>query len=119
MRPRNRLRGALAVSEGVPAPQKPQPPVPVRSSFDVVHLHRVGSCRGRLVVSRDGVAFVPAEKTGNDTFALKHAEFLHTFAGSTLTIKSATRTYRFMAAGAKDHESLGTVVETIVRARPK
>ncbi len=111
--------GALAVSEAVAAPQKPQPPVPVRGSFDVVHLHRVGSCRGRLVVSRDGVAFVPAEKTGNDTFALKHAEFLHTLAGSTLTIKSATRSYRFMAAGANDHESLGTVVETIVRARPK
>ena len=59
-----------------------------------MHLHRLGSCRGRLDVTRDGVAFVSAE--GDDeAFALRYTEFLHALSEDTLTLKSATRTYRF------------------------
>ncbi len=65
------------------------------TTLEVVHLHRLGDCRGRLTVSRDGVAFVSS--TEDDGFRLTSAEFLHTLADDTLTLKSATRTYRFKA----------------------
>ena len=65
------------------------PAVQEVTSLNVVHLHLVGSCQGRLVVSHDGVAFVPDET--KDGFALKYNEFLHTLADGTLTIKSTTQ----------------------------
>ena len=87
----------------------------------MVHLHRVGSCQGRLIVSRDGIAFVPDDKSGRDGFALKYKEFLHTVADSTLTIKSNSRTYRFKAApiAGKDDDGskLHDVGESIARFR--
>src|SRR5258708_34591474 len=47
------------------AAQISEPSAQEATSLDVVHLHRVGrgSCEGRLVVSRDGVAFVPDRTT--------------------------------------------------------
>jgi hypothetical protein len=89
------------------------------TSLSVVHLHVVGSCQGRLVVSRDGVAFVPDET--KDGFALRYNEFLHSLADGTLTIKSTTRTYRFKAAAGAGKEDDGAqlhdVVESIARFR--
>ncbi len=110
---------ALREIESGPHPPGPQPAPPARMSFDVVHLHRVGSCRGHLLISGDGVTFVPEEKTRKDRFSLKHTEFVQTFAGRTLTIRSATRTYRFAAAGSAKNsdEPLRAVVESIVRSR--
>jgi hypothetical protein len=29
----------------------------VRATFDVVHLHRIGDCKGRLIVSETGITF--------------------------------------------------------------
>jgi hypothetical protein len=75
--------------------------LPAIASLDVVHLHRIGSCRGRLEVTRDGVAFAP-EDHGADAFRLKYAEFVHALSEDTLTLKSATKTFRFKAAGAGD-----------------
>jgi hypothetical protein len=66
------------------------------TSFDVVHLHRIGKCRGRLAVSRTGVAFVPDNKEPDDTITLKYGEFIQMTEGKTLTIRSAARAYRFM-----------------------
>ena len=43
------------------------------TSVKVIHLHRFGNCRGRLDVSRDGVAFVSEEQDGADAFTLKFA----------------------------------------------
>jgi len=87
------------------------------TSFHVVHLHRLGSCRGRLDVSADGLAFVPDEQGGNDAFALKHSEFLHTLMDDRLIIRSNDRTYRFDAAvgaGELDRSSqFRQIVETI------
>lgn len=84
------------------------------TSFQVVHLHRFGSCRGRLDVSADGLAFVPDEPSGNDAFTLKHSEFLHTLTDERLIIRSNDRTYRFdAAAGAGDGSQFRKIVETI------
>ena len=67
-----------------------------------MHLHRFGSCRGRLDVTRDGVSFV-SDEDDDEAFTLKYAEFLHALTDDTLTLRSATRIYRFKvgASGAR------------------
>ena len=77
---------------------------PVNTSFEVLHLHRFGNCRGRLVVSDRGVVFEPAE--GDDTFALKYSDFLQALADNVLTLKTATNTYRLKAADATTGQPL-------------
>lgn len=67
------------------------------ASLEVAHLHRFGSCRGRLSLTRDGVAFAAEEQNDADAFTLKFAEFVHALSDDTLTLKSATKTYRFKA----------------------
>jgi hypothetical protein len=94
---------------------------PKRLSTEVAHLHRVGNCRGQLIVSREGVEFVPDDKTGKDGFTLHYTEFLHALAENTLTIKSNNRTYRFRALTENGKEDEGAqlrmVVNSIVRFR--
>jgi diguanylate cyclase (GGDEF)-like protein len=104
------LPGATSAS----AAQAPRPSASAQelTSLDVVHLHRVGSCQGRLVVSRDGVAFIPNET--KDGFALRYTDFLHTLADGTLTVKSAARTYRFKAAAAAGRDADGTELQDVV-----
>lgn len=91
------------------------------TTVSVVHLHRVGSCEGHLVISRDGVAFVPGDKENKDAFVFRYGEFLHTLSEGRLTIRSAARTYRFRAAtgdGNDDGESqLRLLVENLPRIR--
>jgi hypothetical protein len=72
--------------------------LPATISLDVVHLHRLGSCRGRLTVTRTGVIFVTTHGDA-DGFMLKYTEFLHALPDDTLTLKSATKTYRFKVDG--------------------
>jgi diguanylate cyclase (GGDEF)-like protein/PAS domain S-box-containing protein len=98
----------------LPPPKPRVAPVRRLASFDVVHLHRMGSCQGRLVVSGDGVTFVPAQKGSSDTFALSHGDFLHMLEGGTLTVKSATRAYRFKAAGADGNDQSATRLAAVV-----
>ena len=59
-----------------------------------------------LVVSQDGVAFLPDEgkDKGADAFSFSHSEFLHSVEDGSLTIKSRDRTYRFKAALAADKD---------------
>ena len=90
------------------------------ASLEVVHLHRIGSCQGRLVVSRTGVAFVPGETASEDAVTLAYAEFTDAVEDGRLTIKSKTRTYRFKpakVANGTDESSLEDLVGTIARNR--
>ena len=58
-----------------------------------------------LVVSRDGVAFLPdEEKEKGDAFSFSYSEFLDSLEDGSLTIKSRDRTYRFKAALATDKD---------------
>jgi hypothetical protein len=88
------------------------------TSLEVVHLHRFGNCRGRLAVSRDGVAFVSEGKNA-DAFTFKFPEFLHAMSDDTLTLRSATETYRFKAATTGDGSTskLRELADRISRAR--
>ena len=89
------------------------------TSVEVVHLHRFGNCRGRLNVNRDGVAFVAEQENDADAFTLKFAEFLHAFSDDTLTLKSATKTYRFkpQSAASDEKSRLRQFAERLSRAR--
>ena len=87
---------AAALRDAATPPARRSAAAGQTASLDVVHLHRFGDCRGRLELSRDGVAFVSAN---DDAFTLKFAEFLHAVSDETLTLRSAAKTYRFKAAG--------------------
>ena len=107
-----------ATVASLPAKASSPAPSPVVSA-DVVHLHRLGSCQGRLAVTPNGVSFVTKEKGGEDSFTLKYAEFLHALEDDALILKTGTKTYRF-----KDEESrtrngagLRDVANRITRAR--
>jgi hypothetical protein len=70
-------------------------------------------------VSRDGIAFVSENEKDADSFTLTFAEFLHALSDDTLTLKSATRTYRFKAfgAGGDSTSKLHALADRISRAR--
>ena len=92
-----------------------------QTSFDVVHLHRIGKCTGQLVVSRTGVAFVPEKTPDGDAVTLKYDQFVHALNEDTLTIKSADHTYRFTVPPGSPMKLAATqkIADAIVRSRPK
>jgi hypothetical protein len=95
--------------------------VPVSlTSLRVVHQHRLGSCRGQLVISRDGVAYIPEDDAqGKDSFRLKYTQFLDELSGDSLRITSNNRDYRFRVAApsADERDQLERLVATIARFR--
>ncbi len=109
-------------ADALPTPAAATPLAGLLTSVRVVHQHRLGSCRGLLIVSRDGVAFVPddAPDQAKHGFKLPHHAFLHALDGDSLTIRSADRAYRFKSdgeGGAGDR--LGALVESIDRLRKR
>jgi EAL domain-containing protein (putative c-di-GMP-specific phosphodiesterase class I)/GGDEF domain-containing protein len=89
------------------------------TSLRVVHQHRLGSCLGQLVVSRDGVAFIPEDDDGKDGFRLKYTQFLDELGGGSLRITSSERDYRFRVAASSgnDREQLERLTAAIARFR--
>ena len=90
------------------------------TSLRVIHQHRLGSCRGQLVVSRDGVAYVPEDDgPGKDGFRLKYTQFLDELNGASLRITSNNRDYRFKVAASSgnEHEQLERLVTAIAKFR--
>jgi hypothetical protein len=90
------------------------------TSLRVVHQHRLGNCRGQLVVNRDGVAYIPEDDgPGKDGFRLKYTQFLDQLSGASLRITSNDRDYRFKVAApsAHDREQLEQLVAAIARFR--
>ena len=88
-------------------------------SLNVVHLHRLGNCRGRLEVTRDGIVFVSDGGGKDDAFALKYAEFVNALSDDTLIMRSADKTYRFKPAapGIEGKTQLRDLADTIARSR--
>jgi len=118
----------------VPAPPPPVATKPAPSasiatpvsgtSFDVLHLHRLGKkCRGRLIVSRAGVSFVPDKKGSDDAVTLKAGEFVQSVDEKVLTIRSANKDYRFTIAAATPGNSVDTqlakLTDTLAHSRDK
>jgi EAL domain-containing protein (putative c-di-GMP-specific phosphodiesterase class I) len=90
------------------------------TSLRVVHQHRLGSCRGQLVVSRDGIAYIPEDDgQTKDGFRLKYTQFLNEVSGGSLRISSSDRDYRFRVAASSgdDRAQLERLAATISRFR--
>jgi diguanylate cyclase (GGDEF)-like protein/PAS domain S-box-containing protein len=64
-------------------------------AINVEHLHRLGKCRGRLLVSARGVTYEPTEETSDDAFSLTYRQFLASTAENILTIQATNKIYRF------------------------
>ena len=112
--------GVLDASKPVPVPTAPAAAKPV--SLRVLHQHLMGSCRGRLVVSRAAVTFVPddRERQAADVFTFRPGEFLHELGDDVLTIRSNDCTYRFKAAessGTDTNPQLKKLVAAMARNR--
>jgi len=95
--PRPRGPALAAKPRSVPPPV-PQPSVPPPVTVSVIHQHRLGSCKGQLVATSAGLAFVPDEPGSGDAFSLEHHEFLPALEGDGLTIRASRRAYRFRSA---------------------
>jgi diguanylate cyclase (GGDEF)-like protein len=93
-----------------------------RTTFEVEHLHRMGKCRGRLIVSVDGLEFEEQKATG-ESFILPHGEFVHTVDKGTLTIRTAAKAYRFTTVVKPSREGddaqLARMADTIIRSRAR
>jgi hypothetical protein len=89
------------------------------ATLRVVHLHKLGSCEGRLAIARDGLTFTP-DKNTKDGFVLPHHQFVQSVDDDTLTIRSADKTYKFKAAGAAKNDTVGlrNFTASITRLRP-
>jgi len=61
----------------------------------VVHRHRLGTCRGVLSVSRQGIEYAPEGDDPKDAFRFAYGQFVHSVDGDRLTIKTSERTFRF------------------------
>jgi EAL domain-containing protein (putative c-di-GMP-specific phosphodiesterase class I) len=114
----------VALSASPPSP----PASPASASLDglltslrLVHQHRLGNCRGLLIVSRDGVAFVPDDERDQAThgFNLLYDEFLHMTEGDSLTIRTTARVYRFREPDdvGQDAAGLETLAQSITAIR--
>jgi diguanylate cyclase (GGDEF)-like protein len=91
--------------------------VPMRAaSMAVIHLHRFGSCRGRLQVTRDRVVF---RSTGESDDAFTLTDFRYAFSDDTLTVRTPDRNYRFKAAGSRRDQTsqLQNIADRIARSR--
>jgi PAS domain S-box-containing protein len=90
-------------------------------AFQVQHLHRFGSCAGRLVLSRKGLMFTPEESSSKDGIVLTRTELLPSMNDRTLTIRSKSKTYRFRlvadAQAADANARLRELIEAIERFR--
>ena len=109
--------------EATPAERRESEAVPTPlslTSLHVVHQHRLGSCRGQLVVSRDGVSYVPDDaEQSKDGFRLRYTQFLDELSGGSLRITSNDRDYRFRVAvpSGHDREQLERLTAAIARFR--
>lgn len=64
--------------------------------YSVIHVHFLGSCRGRLTISRQSIAYEPSEDKRHG-FLFKLTDIVGTELGDTLKIKCKNETYRFKA----------------------
>jgi hypothetical protein len=81
-----------------------QAPVPVATAITVavIHDHRLGSCKGSLLVTQEGISFVPEK--GKDGFSLNYAECSSALTNDQLTIKSGKKIWHFKSASSRSKD---------------
>jgi hypothetical protein len=93
------------------------PKGPTAAVLDVVHLHVFGGCRGRLRLSQAGLTYTPNDASAKDGFTLAGGSFTPSLHDDTLTIKAASRTYRFKSSVKGDRESIRDLAAAMSRFR--
>jgi diguanylate cyclase (GGDEF)-like protein len=115
------LRAPAAAAPVAPAVTSASAPKTSTLSMRAVHQHRLGSCRGTLVVARGGIAFVPDAQDGDAGHALRlgQGEFLHSVNEDSLTIRSSDKVYRFKPAvvTGKGDDQLARLVSRLIAQR--
>ena len=95
---------AVKAAEKVPAPQVPAAPEPPASrSFAVVHDHRLGSCKGELLVTVEGISYTPQK--GSDGFRLSYSECTWEISKDQLTVRARHKTWRFRSEALRSLDS--------------
>jgi len=82
----------------------------------VVHQHRMGSCRGVLKASTQGLQFEPEGPGSKDAFTFAYGNFVHDLDGQTLVLKTSDRTFRFQPVntnGKNDSGELTALLATL------
>jgi len=87
-------RVAAPPADAAPAPAA-KPGTTRAPAPRVVHRHRLGTCRGVLSVSRQGIEYAPEGDDPKDAFRFAYGQFVHSVDGDRLTIKTSERTFRF------------------------
>jgi diguanylate cyclase (GGDEF)-like protein/PAS domain S-box-containing protein len=96
-------------AEKVPAPQLPATPEPPASrAFAVVHDHRLGSCKGELLVTVEGISYTPEK--GNDGFRLGYSECTWEISRDQLTLRTGHKTWRFRSESLRSFDSSSLAV---------
>ena len=86
----------------------------------VVHQHRMGSCRGVLKASTQGLQFEPEGPAAKDAFTFAYGDFVHDLDGETLVLKTSDRTFRFQPVntnGKSDSGELTALLATLKARR--
>lgn len=82
----------------------------------VQHLHRLGSCSGRLRVSRQGLTFTPEANASDHAFVLGHGAFLASVDERTLAIRSHQKIYRFKVTELERGTAPGAPLQSFLKA---
>jgi diguanylate cyclase (GGDEF)-like protein/PAS domain S-box-containing protein len=83
-------------------------------SFEVVHDHVLGSCTGTLKISPDSLSYVTDRR--KDAFNFKCAEFSYSASDDQLTVKSATRTFRFKPQAARGKGEARSEIQSMLQS---
>ena len=86
-------------------------------TFPVLQKRTFKDRPGQLIVSRDGLAFVPdkPEDRVKEGFSLSHSQFMYRLLGDELTVRFGTREYRFKAAGKDDKDGGRSLLHEVSR----
>ena len=104
-------------AKSAPARPPAESPIPVakkavNESFNVVHDHVMGSCKGILKISERTLSFISEKQ--KDGFTFNYGEFSYSSSHGWLIIQSGPRTYRFKSATARNKDEIQSELLKIV-----
>ncbi len=109
-------QGRPAVIQAVLEKSQAPEPIDAAVTLEVIHDHRLGSCRGKLSATQEGISFVP--ENGNDGFSFKHTGYSTAITNDRLTIKSDKKTWHFKSARSRSKDENVAKLERILRIIP-
>jgi hypothetical protein len=87
-------------------------PVSVRS-YEVIHDHVFGNCKGTLQATRDKLTYTSEKE--KCSFSLEYGDYSYVLEGDQLAIKTASKTYHFKSANAVTEEENKLQIRDIIQ----